>query len=131
MSNEHGCDTSLNRFHDQRECSHCKTLLRKMSVCCNSCVWQRVRCSEFKRSADHLPWFQCPRCTSKAAHVPTTALPLDPHTKNQDNTTPLPSREAQVDSDGANDGPIIATPHPHNVAEENDKIYEAFWHTLP
>ena len=86
-----------------------------------------------KRSADRFPGFQCRRCISKATHgncnVPTTALPTDLHTQNQDHTTTLPLKEAHVAAD-AHDGPVVAAAA-QNVAEENKSFFETFWHTLP
>ena len=133
LSHDYGCDTLLNRFHDQSESSYCKTLLQNLSVCCNGCGWLQVGCSGVKRSADRPPGFQCPQYLLKATHadrsIPTTALSTDLYTQNQDHTTTLPPREAQV-ADDANNGAIVAAAH-HNVAEKNENICETFWHTLP
>ena len=115
MSNDHGCDASLNRFFNQSESSHCKTLLRNAFECCNACGRQHVRCSGLERSGEGIARFQCPRCISKAAHddcnVHPLALPTDPYAKNQDHTTHLPPRKGRVFADNANDGHIVlATP---------------------
>ena len=124
MSHDYGCETLLKRFHDQTECSHCKTLLQNASICCNDCGWLHVGCSGMKRSADRLLGFECPRCLSKATQadrsVPITALPTDLYTKNKVDTNSLPPREAQV-ADDANDGAIVAAA-PQNVAEKR-KIF--------
>ena len=133
MSHDHGCDTLLSYFHNESDCTRSKTLLKNARVCCNGCCWLHNLCSGLQQSADHTPDFKCPRYISKAVHcdrsVSDTALLTDLHTKNQDHTTSLPPREAQVVADDANDRPIIATA-PKNVAEKNKSIYETFWHTL-
>ena len=133
MSHDHGYDTLFNRLHDQSERSHCKTLLRNASVCCNGCGWLHKRCSVLKRSTDRPHGFQCPRCVSKVTHgdlnVPTTALPTDLNTQGQDHTTSLPQQEAHV-ADDANDRPIAATA-PQDIAGKKENIYKMLRHKLP
>ena len=81
------------------------------SLCCHGCGWLHVSCSGLERATDRPRGFQSPPCISKAvdadSNVPTSNPPTDPHTKNQNRTTPLKPRETQVVADYGNDGPMV------------------------